>query len=162
MPDGETSMLPAPLPTSEARSCGTGLCRLRPRPRADGREDFVGAELIAWLERRSSEQPSFTRSSNAQLLYHAIRMLRWTRLASSGRVRTVNLPALTRISLSSSPRVPPVSPQTSGLRTGFHNEELDFTLIEMVRFDRSRPRRRRWSEEALDRYVESFPVRSIV
>jgi hypothetical protein len=38
----------------------------------------------------------------------------------------------------------------------------DGTLSEMVRLDRSRPGRERLSEEALDRFVESFPVRSLV
>lgn len=33
------------------------------------------------------------------------------------------------------------------------------TLLEMVRFDRCRPGSERLSEEALDRFVESFPVR---
>ena len=36
------------------------------------------------------------------------------------------------------------------------------TLLEMVRLDRCRPGRERLSEEALDRFVESFPVRSLV
>jgi hypothetical protein len=36
------------------------------------------------------------------------------------------------------------------------------TLIEVVRFDRCRPGRERLSEEALDRFVESFPVRVLV
>jgi hypothetical protein len=36
------------------------------------------------------------------------------------------------------------------------------TLIEMVRFDRCRPGSERLSEEALDRFVESFPVRVLV
>ena len=36
------------------------------------------------------------------------------------------------------------------------------TLLEMVRFDRCRPGRERLSEEALDRFVESFPVRVLV
>ena len=36
------------------------------------------------------------------------------------------------------------------------------SLLEMVRFDRCRPGRERLSEEALDRFVESFPVRSLV
>jgi hypothetical protein len=34
------------------------------------------------------------------------------------------------------------------------------TLIEMVRFDRCRAGRERLSEEALDRFVESFPVQN--
>jgi hypothetical protein len=38
----------------------------------------------------------------------------------------------------------------------------DGTLSEIVRLDRSRPGRERLSEEALDRFVESFPVRSLV
>ena len=36
------------------------------------------------------------------------------------------------------------------------------TLMEVVRFDRCRPGRERLSEEALDRFVESFPVRVLV
>jgi hypothetical protein len=36
------------------------------------------------------------------------------------------------------------------------------TLIEVVRFDRCRPGRERLREEALDRFVESFPVRVLV
>jgi hypothetical protein len=36
------------------------------------------------------------------------------------------------------------------------------TLIEMVRFDRCRAGRERLSEEALDRFVESLPVRVLV
>jgi hypothetical protein len=35
------------------------------------------------------------------------------------------------------------------------------TLLEVVRLDRCRPGRERLSEEALDRFVESFPVRSL-
>jgi len=38
----------------------------------------------------------------------------------------------------------------------------DGTLSEMVRFDRCRPGREPLSEEALDRFVESFPVTSLV
>jgi hypothetical protein len=33
------------------------------------------------------------------------------------------------------------------------------TLLEVVRLDRCRPGRERLSEEALDRFIESFPVR---
>jgi len=36
------------------------------------------------------------------------------------------------------------------------------TLLEMVRFDRCSPGRERLSEEALDRFVESFPLRVLV
>jgi hypothetical protein len=36
------------------------------------------------------------------------------------------------------------------------------TLLETVRLDRCRPGRERLSEEALDRFVESFPVRVLV
>jgi hypothetical protein len=36
------------------------------------------------------------------------------------------------------------------------------TLLEMVRFDRCRPGRDRVSEEALDRFVKSFPVKVMV
>jgi hypothetical protein len=36
------------------------------------------------------------------------------------------------------------------------------TLIEMVRFDRCRPGGERLSEEALDRFVESFPVKVLL
>jgi hypothetical protein len=45
-----------------------------------------------------------------------------------------------------------------------HNRTLcpDGTLLEVVRLDRSRPGRERLSEEALDRFVESFPLSSLV
>jgi hypothetical protein len=35
-------------------------------------------------------------------------------------------------------------------------------LLEVVRFDRCRPGRERLSEEALDRFVESFPVKVLI
>jgi hypothetical protein len=37
---------------------------------------------------------------------------------------------------------------------------LDGTVLEVVRLDRSRPGRERLTEDALDRFAESFPVRS--
>jgi hypothetical protein len=54
-----------------------------------------------------------------------------------------------------------------GREPGLENAECcrtlcpDGTLLEVVRLDRSRPGRERLTEEALDRFVESFPVRSM-
>jgi hypothetical protein len=55
-----------------------------------------------------------------------------------------------------------------GREPGLENAECrrtlcpDGTLLEVVRLDRSRPGRERLSEEDPDRFVESFPVRSLV